>query len=467
MLPRLNLRTHIRRRVVSSRANFMKFFLPFLVSLLVATGVLGAAEKPHIVFVLADDLGFGDLGCYGGADPKTPNIDRLAREGSRFTRFYVTAPICSPSRCGLITGNFPLRWSITSYLQTKAGNRACEQADFLDPSAPSLPRALKAAGYATAHIGKWHLGGGRDVIDPPVFGAYGYDEGIGTWESPEPHPEITAGSWIWSEKDPVKRWQRNAFYVDKALEFIAHRKDKPCFVNLWLDDPHTPWVPGTQPVEKGERQNSPERLARVLVEMDRQIGRLMDALPKNTLLIFASDNGPLPTFDGARTNGLRGSKLSLYEGGIRMPFIVRWPDQVPANRVDETTVLASVDMLPTLCAMSGATPPSNANPDGQDMSGALLGQAIERSKPLFWEYGRNSKSFAYPNGRDRSPSIAVREGNWKLLLNANGNGAELYDLQVDPNEAKNVAAEQPELTQRLTNAALGWFKSRPVLEQKR
>jgi arylsulfatase A-like enzyme len=438
----------------------MKFLLPFLAFLAFASCLFGASEKPNIVFVLSDDLGFGDLGCYGGADPKTPNIDRIAREGTRFTRFYVTAPICSPSRCGLITGNFPARWGITSYLQTKAGNRACEQADFLDPTAPSLPRALKAAGYATAHVGKWHLGGGRDVIDPPLFAAYGYDEGIGTWESPEPHPDITATDWIWSDKDKVKRWERNGFFVDKALEFLAQHKDKPCFVNLWLDDPHTPWVPDTGPREKGERQNSPERLARVLVEMDRQVGRLMEALVENTLVIFASDNGPLPTFDAARTLGMRGSKLSLYEGGIRMPFIARWVGHIPQNRVDETTVLSSVDMLPTLCAIAGATIPFDAKPDGEDMTNALLGKPVERSKPLFWEYGRNPKSFDFATGRDRSPSIAMREGKWKLLVNADGTKTELYDVIADPNETQDVAGKEQEQADRMKNAALAWYDTR-------
>lgn len=440
----------------------MKFLVSLLAAVSLVAGAFGANEKPNIVFIFADDLGFGDVSCYGGENAKTPNIDRIAAEGLRFTRFYVTAPICSPSRCGLITGNFPLRWSITSYLQTKAGNRDCEQAHFLDPKAPSLPRQLKAAGYATAHIGKWHLGGGRDVVDPPLFAAYGYDEGIGTWESPEPHPDITAGNWIWSEKDKVKRWERNAFFVDKTLEFLKHNKSQPCFVNLWLDDPHTPWVPDDAPPEKGERQNSPARLGRVLLEMDRQIGRLLDALPKDTLIIFASDNGPLPTFEGKRTNGMRGSKLSLYEGGIRMPFIVRWQNRVPANQVDDTTVISSVDMLPTLCAITGAALPK-AELDGQDMSGAWLGKPIERGKPLFWEYGRNMKSFVYAKGRDRSPSIAVRDGRWKLLINPEGTGAELYDLQADPNETKNLARDEPDTTERLSKAALDWFQSKPPI----
>jgi len=405
-------------------------------------------------------MGAGDLGCYGGKIAETPNIDRLAREGTRFTRYYSASPICSPSRAGLITGQFPARWRITSYLQTRAGNRKCEQADFLDPAAPSLPRALQAAGYATVHVGKWHLGGGRDVTNAPRFAAYGYDEGFGTYESPEPHPDITATNWIWSAHDKVKRWDRTAFFVDRTLEFIARHKEKPCFVNLWLDDPHTPWVPESREGRPQNPGNTRPKLTRVLRENDRQIGRLMDALPTNTLIIYAADNGPLATFNGARTLGLRGSKLSLYEGGIRLPFIARWPGKVPAGQVDETNVITGLDMMPTLCAIARAT--NSAFVDGEDLSAVLLGKATRRNRPIFWEYGRNTNSFAFPGiAGHRSPNLAVRDGDWKLLLNADGSGAELYDIIADPNEAKNLVLSKPDLASRLRRAVLDWRKSMP------
>jgi arylsulfatase A-like enzyme len=442
---------------------------PSLPAIMAALTLLGpapapAAARPHIVVVLADDLGPGDVGCYGGAVAPTPNLDRLAGEGVRFTQYYAASPICSPSRCGILTGHFPARWRITSFLQTRAGNRGCDQADYLDPKAPSLPRALRAAGYRTAHFGKWHLGGGRDVTDPPRFAAYGYDEHAGTWESPQPHPDITAGNWVWSDRDTVKRWDRTAFFVDRALDFLKRHKDKPSFVNVWLDDPHTPWVPSAQ-ANKGD---TADNLRAVLVETDRQIGRLLDGLKGlgiegDTLIIFTSDNGPLPTFQAARTVGLRGSKLSLYEGGIRLPFIARWPGRVPAGRVDGTTVLAAVDLLPTFCALAGAELPKDARPDGEDRSTALLGNpATARARPLFWEYGRNEQFFRYPDTKaDRSPNVAIREGDWKLLVNADGTGAELYDLAADPREARNLAAERPTVADRLKGAAVAWRKSLP------
>ena len=428
-------------------------------------------RRPNVIVILADDLGPGDLSCYGGSIP-TPHIDRMAKEGVRFTRYYSAAPICSPSRCGLITGQFPARWRITSYLQTRAGNRACGQADFLDPKAPSLPRALKAAGYRTVHVGKWHLGGGRDVVAPPRFAAYGYDSGRGTWESPEPDPHLTARDWIWSADDLVKRWQRTAWMCGMAHGCLDGNPDRPCFVNLWLDDPHTPWVPSADDQTVGKdgratgRGDTKERLRGVMVQLDRQVGKLLDSLRNNragrpTIVLFLSDNGPLPSFQRARTVGLRGSKLSLYEGGVRLPFIAWGPGIVPAGVTNDATVLAAVDLFPTLCRLCGAPLPAGYEGDGEDMSPALLGKSPRRTRPLFWEYGRNDRSFDYPGGDDRSPNLAVLDGDWKLLVNDDGRGPELYHLASDPKEARNRIADEPIVARRLLDAVLNWRKSLP------
>ena len=429
--------------------------------------VTEAADRPNIIVVLADDFGFGDVGCYGGKVP-TPELDRMAGEGTRCTQFYVASPICSPSRAALITGQFPARWKITSYLQTRRGNRACEQADFLDPQAPSLPRVLKTAGYATAHVGKWHLGGGRDVTNAPPFSAYGYDRGFGTYESPEPHPDITATNWIWSPHDTVKRWDRTRWMVDRTLEFMRAHRTQPCFVNLWLDDTHTPWIPGEAVQDdRALRGDTRANLRPVLREMDREIGRLLaelrrDGIASNTLVLFLGDNGPLPTFRRERTAGLRGSKLSLYEGGIRVPLIAWWPGRVPAGRVDSNSVVNAVDFFPTLVRLAGATLSADMRPDGEESSAALFGQTRARGRPLFWEYGRNTNSFAYPRiAQDRSPNVAVRDGHWKLLVNADGTGAELYDVVRDPNEMRDLATSEAAVTSRLTRAALQWRESLP------
>lgn len=441
--------------------NYLLSFFALLGALLGTSVAAESSAKPNIVFVLADDLGSGDIGCYGGTIAPTPNIDRLAREGTRFTRYYSASPICSPSRCGLITGQFPSRWKITSFLQTRAGNRECEQADFLDPKAPSLPRVLKDSGYATAHIGKWHLGGGRDVVDPPKFAAYGYDLGLGTYESPEPAAPLGLKTTPWGPADKrepqqVARHDRSRWMVDETIAFLKRSSGKPCFVNLWFDDTHTPWIPA-----KAEDGRDRRNLAAVIVEMDRQIGRLMDAVPTNTVLIFASDNGALPTFKRERNVGLRGSKLSLYEGGIRLPFIARWPGRVPAGQTNDTTVLHAVDLLPTLASIAGAKLPADANGDGENLEASLLGKPIVRTKRLFWEYGRNETSFKYPAFPERSPYVAMLEGNWKLLINTDGSGAELYDLATDPKEANNLAETNADLTAKMKSAGLAWRKSFP------
>ena len=423
-------------------------------------GAADPARRPNILVILADDMGLGDLGCYGGKQVPTPRIDQLAKEGTRFTQYYSASPICSASRAGIITGMYPARWRITSFLQTKKGNAGCEMDDFLDPRAPSLPRALKAAGYATGHFGKWHLGGGRDVTEAPKFAAYGYDEHAGTYESPEPHPDITATNWIWSDQDKVKRWDRTAFFVDKTLDFLDRHRDRPCFVNLWTDDVHTPWVPD----EVSDKKDLPKNFRPVLAEYDRQMGRLLDGLKarglvENTLVVFASDNGALPTFNGDRSGGYRAGKLALYEGGIRMPFIVRWPGRVPAGRVEDRSILSAVDLLPTLCSIAGAPVPRDHPLDGRDVSAVWRGGSAPNRPPLYWEYGRNDEFFKF--GPDRSPNVAVRRDNWKLLVNADGSRTELYNLTTDAMEANNLAPTKPELARELTKLALDWRRSLP------
>jgi arylsulfatase A-like enzyme len=427
---------------------------------------VAGAERPNVVFILTDDMGYGDAGCYGGKFVPTPNIDRLAEEGTRFTQFYVASPVCSPSRTGLLTGNYPARWKITNYLQTRAGNRASEQADFLDAKAPSIARTLKASGYVTGHFGKWHMGGGRDVTDAPPFSAYGFDEHASTWESPEPDPNLTATNWIWSAQDKVQRWDRTAYFVDRTLDFLKRHKDQPCYVTLWPDDVHTPWVPEGTDVKKRHPENEATFKA-VLAEYDKQIGRFMAGLKElgldeNTIVIFSSDNGPLPTLNRSRAGGLRGAKDSLYEAGTREPFIVRWPGHTPAGRVDADSVLTAVDLFPTICKLTSTPLPKNVRFDGEEASKTFSGKSIMRKDPIFWEYGRNN-SFGYPKEYpgQRSPNVAVRDGKWKLLVNADGSNVELYDLSVDQNETANVAGKNPRVAKRLIARALEWRKSLP------
>jgi arylsulfatase A-like enzyme len=425
-------------------------------------------EQPDIVIIYTDDMGVGDLSCLNNGWVSTPNIDRLAAEGIVMEKYYSAAPVSSPSRVGITTGMFPLHWGINTFLQTKAGNKAAEQRDFLDASAPTLARVLKEAGYKTGHFGKWHMGGGRDVDDAPSITTYGFDEYASTWESPDPHPELTATNWIWSASDEVKRWNRTAWFVDKTLDFMERHRDEPCFVNLWPDDMHTPWVPDadSQELEDKERNTKPY-FRRVLTEYDKQIGRFLDELDRrgmseNTIVIFTSDNGPAPSFQQVRANELRGMKNSLYEGGILMPMIVRWPAKIPAGKVDNSTVMCSVDLLPSLAAIAEAELPKDVVLSGEDLSGALLGKPQERTGDLMWDFGRND-SYGRPGDvYHRSPSLAIRRDNWKLLVKTDGSGAELYDIGSDPKETNNLVQSYPALAGELTAKVLEWYDGRPL-----
>jgi arylsulfatase A-like enzyme len=207
----------------------------------------------------------------------------------------------------------------------------------------------------------------------------------------------------------------------------------------------------------------------VLEEYDRQMGRLLDGLKQlgiatNTLVVFTGDNGPSPTYRQKRTAGLRGAKLSLYEGGTRLPLLVWWPGATPAGRVNERTVVNAVDLLPTFCKLADAPVRSDiaTKLDGEDLSAAFMGGEPKRSRAMFWEYGRNNESFKYPSATsNRSPNVAVREGDWKLLVNADGSDTQLFDLGADFFETRNVAEANPEIATRLKQQALAWRKALP------
>lgn len=255
------------------------------------------------------------------------------------------------------------------------------------------------------------------------------------------------------------------FFVDQTLKFLRRHKDQPCFVNLWPDDVHTPWVPDETHQSKPRSHESEQAFRLTLKEFDRQIGRLMDGLKElgideQTLVIFTSDNGAAPTFEGERSAGLRGAKATLYEAGIRVPFIVRWPKHVPAGVVNDKTVLTAVDMFPSLCAVAGVSSPKNAGLEGENLSAAFFGKAASREKPILWEFGRN---FHKPNSPDKSPNLAIRDGKWKLLINDDKTSAELYDLNNDPLENDNLAESNPRIVKKLSRPLLKWRASLPRL----
>jgi arylsulfatase A-like enzyme len=426
-----------------------------------------AAEprRPNIIVIYTDDMGIGDLSCYGGTITPTPNIDRLASEGLRMTGYYSAAPVSSPSRVGITTGIFPLQCGMNTFLNHRAHNTQWEQFDYLDPAMPSVARELAGVGYRTAHFGKWHMGGGRDVDNAPSIARYGFEEFASTWESPEPHPALTGSDWIWSATDQVKRWERTAWFVDRTLDFLERHSGEPCYINLWPDDVHDPWVPDEESQSDRKSWQSQPSLAAVLAEYDRQIGRLMEGLRRlglsdNTMIVFTSDNGPAPSFEQIRTNGLRGLKVSLYEGGIRMPMIVRWPARVAAGRVDDTSIVGAVDILPSLCAIAGAPLPKDVVLSGEDMSRALTGTPQVRRRDLMWEYGRSQLYGGPREAYHKSPHLAIRRGDWKLLTNSTGDRVELYNLATDENETTDVSDANPKIVRQLHKAVLKWWATR-------
>ncbi|EDM35343.1 N-acetylgalactosamine-6-sulfatase precursor [Pedobacter sp. BAL39] len=428
-------------------------------------------SPPNIIIILTDDMGYGDVATFGGNFVQTPNIDRIASSGLKLNQYYSGAPICSPSRASLLTGMNPGRWNFTTFLDTKKHNRNAEQIDFLSTDAPSMARFFQEAGYATGHFGKWHMGGGRDVTGAPTFDQYGIDEHVSTYESPEPDPAITATNWIWSDQDSIKRWDRTKYFVDKTLDFMKRHKGTPCFVNLWPDDVHTPWVPRSGDEFNGKFPMDPqeeEAFKGVLKTYDVQIGRLLDGLQElglaeNTIIIFTSDNGPAPSFRGSRTGGFRGAKASLYEGGIRMPFIISWPGHTPAGKTDDRSELNATDLLPSLAKLSGVKLPDSYAGDGIDRSDLLLGKSSLRKKDMYWEYGRNDIAYNYPKGRDRSPRLAIRSGEWKLLMDSDGSKVELYNIIRDAKETTNLEASEAKIKKQLSDKLITWWKSLPKL----
>ena len=439
-----------------------------------------AAAQPNLIVVLIDDMGWGDLSCFGNKDAQTPNIDRLAAEGLRFSQFYVNSPICSPSRCGFTTGQYPQRWRITSYLNNRADNARRGVANWLDPKAPALARILRQNGYATGHFGKWHLGGQRDVDDAPPITAYGFDESLTNFEGMGPKllpltlkPGDTEPGKIWADAErlgqPVTWMQRSKItggYIAAAIPFIdqAARAKKPFFVNLWPDDVHSPWWP---PVGKWGHGKH-EMYRAVLEEMDRQLGALFDhvrstpALRETTLILLCSDNGPEP---GAGSAGpFRGTKTTLYEGGTRSPLIAWGPgmiDKSKAGTRNDQSVFAAFDLVPSLLAIAKIATPEGVTFDGENLAPTLLGQSTaSRSAPIFWRRPPDRKT-ASPTIPERLPDLAVRDGDWKFLCEYDGSLPQLYDLAKDRRETANIAAQYPDIVLRLTRTVLEWHQSMP------
>lgn len=435
------------------------------------------SAPPNIVFFFIDDMGYADPSCFGNPAMKTPNIDRLAAEGIRLTNFYVNSPICSASRVALTTGRYQQRYRIHSYFASRKANRDRRMPDWLDPSVTTLAKILKAKGYRTAHFGKWHMGGGRDVGDAPLPQAYGFEQSLVAFEG-------LGDRILWDPRNPSRQHGRGKIldlpkhkttetYVDRAIQFIEQHRTERFYVRVFPNDVHDAHVPSEEQLKKwaGTSTNPPdEKFFAVLDEMDRQIGRVIDTidrlgLAEETLILFTSDNGPTdwpryyknnvrpPGFTGP----LFGRKWSLYEGGIRMPFIARWKGKIPPGSTNEKSVVAAMDLMPSLVRITESTLPEAAMPDGTDMSAAILGEDIKRDTPIFWEYGVHGS--IKPGRADHiSPELAMRDGNWKLLCNSDGTQTKLFNLAEDIGESADVAQEHPEIALQMKMQLLDWWR---------
>lgn len=430
-----------------------------------------AAEQPNIILIFADDWGWGDLSCHGHPYVKTPNIDRLAREGTDFHHFTVASGVCSPSRTAVMTGHFPARYNINGHFAWVDQNAKRNMPDWLDVRAATLPRMLQSAGYATAHYGKWHLA--NDMIpDSPLPSAYGYDD-YGAFNC--------AGEQMPVHDDV----QRSISFLKKAQD-----QNKPFFINLWIHEPHTPFhvVPKYRwwfrNLGLDERD---EIYAATLAHADDRIGQLLTALDErgladNTLVIFSSDNGPARAVGPVRldlsydtatgagfgiaaakgvTGGRKGYKAALFEGGVGVPFIVRWPGKVAAGGVDEESLLSAVDLLPTFCEVAGARLPQGYTPDGVSQVKAFLGQpAVRRERPLFW---KADSPWPAPKGRPfHWAAYAVVDDHWKLLANRDFSHVELYDLNADPLEQNDLAETKAKVATALKQKLTQWQDSLPT-----
>lgn len=463
----------------------MKFFKVISAGLfLLATGLAFSAQPPNILFIFIDDSGWGDLSCYGnpvktkGGDPITPNLDRLASQGIRFTQGYVASPICSPSRTGVLSGIEPARYAIYSFLNDRAANATRNMADWVQSDTVSAPRLFQQAGYRTGQFGKWHMGNGRDVNNAPPPAEYGFDESLVAFEGngnrllyynddgtkyglSKQNEDATVGTYEY-----VYFYEAAGRHTDAALRFITNavQAGKPFYVHVPYNDTHSPYnVPPGQENDFDHitSDTTGKLFLGELHNLDRQIGRLVEGIDglgaaSKTLVVVVGDNGaPKDALETLlnRNGGLRGGKGNLYEGGVREAFIIRWPGTVPSGVVNSNTVVSTLDLLPTYAAFAGIPLP-RAPFAGEDMSDVFRGATRPRVKPLYWEYGTVSGL------APASPKLALRSGEFKFMRDPDGSRRELYRVPQDHAESANLVnhPEYAAVVAELEPKLLTWYE---------
>jgi len=397
-------------------------------------------QRPNFVVFLTDDQGYGDLACYGHPVLKTPNIDRFAAEGMKFTDFHAACPVCSPSRSAILSGRTPYRNGVYTWIP------AGTDSPYLRGSEITVATLLKKAGYATCHVGKWHLNGKFNSPEQPQPDDHGYDWWFATQNNASPshkNPEnfVRNGRPV----GPLKGFSA-PLVVAEAIDWLENHRDrkKPFFITVWTHEPHKPIEsdPAFMDLygeidDPGLRQHHGN-----ISQIDFAFGLLCNTLERmglrrNTVVFYTSDNGPEGNGKTGRTRGstggFRGRKRSVYEGGIRVPGIVRWPGHIaPGTTCDQPAV--GSDIFTTICDIAGIEPPADRTIDGASLVPAFSNRPIQRKVPLYWRY----------HGSKDGVNIAMRQGPWKILTPTDMSRFELYNLASDPAETTDLAADEPQ-----------------------
>jgi len=445
----------------ASRRSFLAGFTAVagagaLSGLLRAAAAATGPARLNFLFILMDDMGWADLGCYGSIYHETPNLDRLASQGMRFTQAYAACPVCSPTRSALLTGKSPAKLRVTDFLVGKRWPNDSPitpvpwRTTGLDPAEVTIAEILKAGGYATGQLGKWHVGGkpqdhGFDTVVPPPPKAHW--DGTGRYE--------------------------DAYFLDHAGKFLEAQKDGPFYLQLWPALVHIPLQGDPELVKKyrekekpaGDKPQDSPVYAAMMESTDRLVGGVLKklddlGLAQRTVVIFSSDNGGLAMNEGGTrpTSNApwREGKGFLYEGGIRVPYLVRWPGVVkPGSTCD--VPITSVDFLPTIAALSGSAARLPADLEGQNIAPLLRGETGRyKPSPLFWHYPH----YANQGG---PPGAAVRIGDDKLIHWYATDAMELYDLKTDPGETTNLVPARPDKVKAL-RALLDEWRTRTAAQ---
>lgn len=450
---------------------------------------LHAADVPNIVVILCDDLGYGDLECYGHPMIKTPHLNKLASEGIRFTDFYSAAPVCSPSRVGLLTGRSPNRAGVYDWIPAATGTPAPDAREqvHMRISETTIPQLLKRAGYATCMAGKWHCNSRFNHADQPQPNDFGFDHWFGTQNNAAPSHE-NPSNFVRNgvEVGPLEGFSCQ-LVVDESVQWLDNRSEpsSPFFLFMAFHEPHEPVASPKNLVaayqEAAATTDEAHYFANV-ANVDHAVGRFVAALEErklreNTIIIFTSDNGPetLKRYRGAgrsygRADPLRGMKLHTHDAGFRVPGIVNWPGKIGRGQVNQTPTSA-LDLLPTFCTLGNAAVPSDLRLDGEDLASLLLNkEPLERSKPLVW---------AYFNALNEA-RVAMRHGKWKVLAQLDGGkfpklqnitdahlpsvldakltNFEIYDMEQDVGEKENRVNDAGEEIGELQKLLIAGYK---------